>query len=173
MAFSQRTHAYALNPTLPCPTLPLSPHVLSDSSIIPAAGRLCLKLPQEGPRARRRARRWSRIISLRNARWGRGAGARTAHRTSTSRHKVYSDSHVTAPCRSVASQEAGVGVFESIGAMEEREQRRRCRGQNEAGERGLLQEAADGIPRALAMTDGRVVQGAAEAWRGFLPLEHR
>ena len=23
------------------------------------------------------------------------------------------------------------------------------------------------------MTDGRVVQGAAEAWRGFLPLEHR
>ena len=57
--------------------------------------------------------------------------------------------------------------------MEEREQRRRCRGQNEAGERGLLQEAADGIPRALAMTDGRVVQGAAEAWRGFLPLEHR
>jgi len=37
----------------------------------------------------------------------------------------------------------------------------------------ILQEAADGIPRALAMTDGRVVQGAAEAWRGFLPLEHR
>ena len=60
-----------------------------------------------------------------------------------------------------------------VGAMEEREQRRRCRGPNEAGERGLLQEAADGIPRALAMTDGRVVQGAAEAWRGFLPLEHR
>ena len=50
-----------------------------------------------------------------------------------------------------------------VGAMEEREQRRRCRGQNEAGERGLLQEAAGGIPRALAMTDGRVVHGAAEA----------
>ena len=56
-----------------------------------------------------------------------------------------------------------------VGAMEEREQRRRCRGQNEAGERDLLQEAAGGIPRALAMTDGRVVHGAAEAcMAGFL-----
>ena len=44
MAFSQRARAYTLNPTLPCPTLPLSPRALSDSSIIPAAGRLCLKL---------------------------------------------------------------------------------------------------------------------------------
>ena len=44
MAFSQRARAYALNPALPCPTLPLSPRALSDSSIIPAAGRLCLKL---------------------------------------------------------------------------------------------------------------------------------
>ena len=44
MAFSQRARAYTLNPTLPCPTLPLSPHALSDSSVIPAAGRLCLKL---------------------------------------------------------------------------------------------------------------------------------
>ena len=43
MAFSQRARAYTLNPTLPCPTLPLSPRALSDSSIIPAAGRLCLK----------------------------------------------------------------------------------------------------------------------------------
>ena len=43
MAFSQRACAYTLNPTLPCPTLPLSPCALSDSSIIPAAGRLCLK----------------------------------------------------------------------------------------------------------------------------------
>ena len=43
MAFSQRACAYALNPTLPCPTLPLSPRALSESSIIPAAGRLCLK----------------------------------------------------------------------------------------------------------------------------------
>ena len=42
MAFSQRARAYTLNPTLPCPTLPLSPRALSDSSIIPAAGRLCL-----------------------------------------------------------------------------------------------------------------------------------
>ena len=38
MAFSQCARAYTLNPTLPCPTLPPSPHVLSDSSIIPAAG---------------------------------------------------------------------------------------------------------------------------------------
>ena len=44
MAFSQCAHAYTLNPALPCPTLPLSPRALSDSSIIPAAGRLCLKL---------------------------------------------------------------------------------------------------------------------------------
>ena len=43
MAFSQRARAYTLNPALPCPTLPLSPRALSDSSIIPAAGRLCLK----------------------------------------------------------------------------------------------------------------------------------
>ena len=43
MAFSQRARAYTLNPTLPCPTLPLSPRALSDSSIIPAAGRLCLE----------------------------------------------------------------------------------------------------------------------------------
>ena len=56
--------------------------------------------------------------------------------------------------------------------MEEREQRRRCRGQIEAGERGLLQEAAGGIPRALAMTDGRVAHRAAEAWRASLTLEH-
>ena len=28
--------------------------------------------PQEGPRARRGARRWSHVIGLRNARWGRG-----------------------------------------------------------------------------------------------------
>ena len=47
MAFSQRARAYTLNPTLPCPTLPLSPRALSDSSIIPAAGRLCLKLPAQ------------------------------------------------------------------------------------------------------------------------------
>ena len=32
MAFSQRARAYTLNPTLPCPTLPLSPRALSDSS---------------------------------------------------------------------------------------------------------------------------------------------
>ena len=44
MAFSKRARAYTLTPTLPCPTLPLSPRALSDSSIIPAAGRLCLKL---------------------------------------------------------------------------------------------------------------------------------
>ena len=43
MGFSQRARAYTLNPALPCPTLPLSPRALSDSSIIPAAGRLCLK----------------------------------------------------------------------------------------------------------------------------------
>ena len=42
MAFSQRARTYTLNPTLPCPTLPLSPRALSYSSIIPAAGRLCL-----------------------------------------------------------------------------------------------------------------------------------
>ena len=43
IGLSQRARAYTLNPTLPCPTLPLSPRALSDSSIIPAAGRLCLK----------------------------------------------------------------------------------------------------------------------------------
>ena len=48
MAFSQRARAYTLNPTLPCPTLPLSPCALSDSSIIPAAGRLCLKFKRKG-----------------------------------------------------------------------------------------------------------------------------
>ena len=79
----------------------------------PNHGAVRSQSPQEGPRARRGARRWSRVIGLRNARWGRGAGARTAHRTSTSRHKVYSNSQVTASCRSVASQEAGVGVFAS------------------------------------------------------------
>ena len=40
---SQRTRACTLNPTLPCPALPPSPRALSDSPIIPAAGRLCLK----------------------------------------------------------------------------------------------------------------------------------
>lgn len=55
MAFSQRARAYTLNPTLPCPTLPLSPRALSDSSIIPAAGRLCLKFKlRRGRRVRRR-----------------------------------------------------------------------------------------------------------------------
>ena len=43
MAFSQHARACTLNPTLPCPTLPLPPRALSDFSIIPAAGRLCLK----------------------------------------------------------------------------------------------------------------------------------
>ena len=43
MAFSQHARACTLNPTLPCPTPPLSPRALSDSSIAPAAGRLCLK----------------------------------------------------------------------------------------------------------------------------------
>ena len=79
----------------------------------PNHGAVRSQSPQEGPRARRGARRWSRVLGLRNARWGRGAGARTAHRTSTSRHRVYSNSHVGNPCRSVASQEAGVGVFAS------------------------------------------------------------
>ena len=54
MAFSQHAHTYTLNPTLPYPTLPLSPHVLSDSSIIPAAGRLCLEYsvsPSISPRS--------------------------------------------------------------------------------------------------------------------------
>ena len=51
MAFSQRARAYTLNPTLPCPTLPLSPRALSDSSIIPAAGRLCLKFKSETTRS--------------------------------------------------------------------------------------------------------------------------
>ena len=79
----------------------------------PNYGTVRSQSPQEGPRARRGARRWSRVLGLRNARWGRGAGDRTAHRTSTSRHRVYSNSHVGNPCRSVASQEAGVGVFAS------------------------------------------------------------
>ena len=56
--------------------------------------------------------------------------------------------------------------------MEEREQRRRCRGQNVLGERHLLQEASCSIPRALAMTDAREIHEAAEAWRVSLPLEH-
>ena len=94
----------------------------------PNHGAVRSQSPQEGPRARRGARRWSRVLGLRNARWGRGAGARTAHRTSTSRHKVYSNSHVGNPCRSVASQEAGVCGCVRVGVMEEREQRRRCRG---------------------------------------------
>ena len=42
-----------------------------------------------------------------------------------------------------------------LGAMEQRKQGRRCRGQNVVAERDLLQEAPDTIPCALAMTDGR------------------
>ena len=79
----------------------------------PNHGAVRSQSPQEGPRARRGTRRRGRVIEVRNARWGRGAGARTAHRTSTSRRRLYSNSHVGNPCRSVASQEAGVGVFES------------------------------------------------------------
>ena len=79
----------------------------------PNHGAVRSQSPQEGPRARRGTRRRGRVIEVRNARWGRGAGARTAHRTSTRKHKVYSDSQMTASCRSVASQEAGVGVFAS------------------------------------------------------------
>ena len=60
-----------------------------------------------------------------------------------------------------------------VGAMEEGEQRRRCRGQNVVDVCDLLHEASDTIPHALAVTDSRVVHGAAEAWRVFLPLEHR
>ena len=59
MAFSQCARAYTLNPTLPCPTLPLSPRALSDSSIIPAAGRLCLKFEH----SRLQRQRDSEIIS--------------------------------------------------------------------------------------------------------------
>ena len=39
---------------------------------------------QKGPRARRGSRMRSRAIGVQNARWGRGTGARTAHRTSAS-----------------------------------------------------------------------------------------
>ena len=49
-----------------------------------------------------------------NVRWGWGAGAHTAHRTSTSRHRVYLNLHIGNPCRSAASQEAGMGVFTSV-----------------------------------------------------------
>ena len=68
--------------------------------------------------------------------------------------------------------EASKGVLIRVGAMEEREQRRRCRGQNVVDVRHLLHEAFATIPHALAVTSGCIVHGAAEAWRVFLPLEH-
>ena len=105
--------------------------------------------PERTPcRACRGACRWSRLIGLRNARWGRGAGARTAHRTSISRHRVYSDSHVDGCCRLVAS-------------TEEREQRRRCSGQNVLGKHHLLHEASCSTPRDLVMTDAHEIHRAA------------
>ena len=55
--------------------------------------------------------------------------------------------------------------------MEEREQRRRCRGQKDLGEVDIMEKASSSIPCAFAMTDAREVREAAQACIS-LPLEH-
>ena len=72
MAFSQRARAYTLNPALPCPTLPLSPRALSDSSIIPAAGRLCLKFFTDPPRILEPGKWGSKVRGLAHVQGYRG-----------------------------------------------------------------------------------------------------
>ena len=86
---------------------------ITPTSKQPNHGAIRSQSPQERPPARRMARRWSRVIGAHNARWRMGAGARTAHRTSTGRHRFQSALHVDNSSRSVASKEAGKGVFES------------------------------------------------------------